>query len=193
MPITRRLTIDGPTLAGEAWVRVDIGRPGPSTIAGAIATMSPSFPRITAAIFLGVGAVATALVAFALAVADIVIATGRFPARPGDAATAHSLASGTLPLGVFAVFGLIAAIALVLRTPRSKTLATVVATIGVVTGIATIGALMLASGPFATLPSTRVLDGIELIGAFTVVNLIALVAVLFDRQGTRAVDPAVAA
>jgi len=38
-----------------------------------------------------------------------------------------------------------------------------------------------------------VLDGIELIGAFTVVNLIALVAVLFDRQGTRAVDPAVAA
>jgi len=52
---------------------------------------------------------------------------------------------------------------------------------------------MLASGPFATLPSTRVLDGIELIGAFTVVNLIALVAVLFDRQGTRAVDPAVAA
>ena len=154
--------------------------------------MSPSFPRITAAIFLGVGAVATALVAFALAVADIVIATGRFPARPG-AATAHSLASGTLPLGVFAVFGLIAAIALVLRTPRSKTLATVVATIGVVTGIATIGALMLASGPFATLPSTRVLDGIELIGTFTVVNLIALVAVLFDRQGTRAVDPAVAA
>jgi len=81
----------------------------------------------------------------------------------------------------------------VLRTPRSKTLATVVATIGVVVGIATIGALMLASGPFATLPSTRVLDGIELIGTFTVVNLIALVAVLFDRQGTRAVDPAVAA
>ena len=39
----------------------------------------------------------------------------------------------------------------------------------------------------------RVLDGIELIGTFTVVNLIALVAVLFDRQGTRAVDPAVAA
>jgi hypothetical protein len=81
----------------------------------------------------------------------------------------------------------------VLRTPRSKTLATVVATIGVVVGIATIGTLMLASGPFATLPSMRVLDGIELIGTFTVVNLIALVAVLFDRQGTRAVDPAVAA
>jgi hypothetical protein len=146
--------------------------------------MSLSFPRLFAAIVLAVGSVATALVAFALAVADIVISTGRVPVRPGDAATAHSLAGGTLALGVFAVFGLVAAIALALRTPRSKTLATIVATIGVVIGIATLGALMIAAGPFATLPSTRVLDGIGLIGAFTAINLVALIAMLFDRQAT---------
>lgn len=153
--------------------------------------MSPSFPRLFAAIVLAVGAIATALIAFALAVADIVISTARIPVRPGDAATAHSLAGGTLPLGVFAVFALAAAVALALRTPRSKTFATVVATIGVVLGIATLGALMIASGPFATLPSTRVLDGIGLIGAFTVINLVALIAMLFDQQGSVPVRPVV--
>jgi hypothetical protein len=79
----------------------------------------------------------------------------------------------------------------VLRTPRSKALATIVSTVGVVIGVASPGALLLASGPFATLPSTRVLDGIELIGAFTVIHLVALIAVLFDHPGTLPVSPAV--
>lgn len=153
--------------------------------------MSPSFPRLLAATVLTIGATATALIAFALAVADTVISTGRFPVRPVDAATAHSLAGGALPLGVFAIFGLAAAISLALRTKRSKALATVVATIGVVIGVASLGALLVASGPFVTLPSTRVLDGIELIGAFTVIHLVALIAVLFDQQGTLPVSPAV--
>ncbi|HET8785350.1 MAG TPA: hypothetical protein VFM38_06930 [Candidatus Limnocylindrales bacterium] len=119
---------------------------------------------------------------FALVVADTVISSGRVPVRPVDAATAHSLAGGVLPVAVFAIFGLAAAITLALRTPRSKSFAATVATIGVVIGIGSLGALVLAMGPFATLPSTRVLDGIELIGVFTVVNLAALIAVLFDRE-----------
>jgi hypothetical protein len=153
--------------------------------------MSLSFPRLIAVIVLAIGAIATALIVFALSVADTVIATGRFAVRPVDAATAHSLAAGTVPVGVFAIFALAAAIALALGTPRSKTFATIVATIGVVMGIATLGALMLASGPFATLPSTRVLDAIGLIGAFTVSNLVALIALLFDHQGTPPVRSAV--
>jgi len=144
--------------------------------------MSASFPRFVAAIVLAVGAIGTALIAFALTVADIVIATGRFPVRAGDAATAHSLAAGTLPLGVFAVFGLVAAIALALRTPRSKALAAVVAAVGVVIGVATVGALIIAAGPFATLPSTRVVDGIDLIGTFAAIYLVALIALAFDRE-----------
>ena len=146
--------------------------------------MSRSFPRRSAAILLAVGAIATGLVSFALVVADTVIATGRFPVRPGDAATAHSLAGGALPLGAFAIFGLAAAITLALRTPRSKVIATIVATIGVVIGIASLGTLLLAGGPFSTLPSTRVLDGIELIGVFTIIHLAALIAVLFDHDET---------
>jgi hypothetical protein len=144
--------------------------------------MSASFPRFVAAIVLAVGAIGTALIAFALTVADIVIATGRFPVRAGDAATAHSLAAGTLPLGVFAVFGLVAAIALALRTPRSKALAAVVAAVGVVIGVATVGALIIAAGPFATLPSTHVVDGIELIGTFAAIYIVALIALAFDRE-----------
>jgi len=151
--------------------------------------MSRSLPRRSAAVLLAVGAVATGLVSFALAIADTVISTGRFPVRPVDAATADSLASGALPLGAFAVFGLAAAITLALRTPRSNLIATVVATAGVVIGIASLGALLVAGGPFATLPSTRVLDGIELIGVFTVIHLAALVAVLFDRDETPAAGP----
>jgi hypothetical protein len=152
--------------------------------------MSLSFPRLFAATLLAVGAVATGLIAFGLAVADVVISTGRFPVRPVDAATLDSMASGALPLGIFALVGLVAAIALVLGTPRSKALALVVAGIGVVIGVAGIGAVLLASGPFATLPSTRALDGIELIGTFALIQLVAFFAVLFDRQGTRAAGPA---
>jgi hypothetical protein len=149
-----------------------------------LTAMSLSFPRLFAAIVLATGAIATALIAFALAVADLVISTAAIPVRPGDAATAHSLAAGTVPLGVFAVFGLAAAAALALRTPRSKTFATFVAAIGVVIGVATAAALIVATGPFATLPSTRVLDGIELIGTFAVIQLVALIALAFDREST---------
>jgi hypothetical protein len=152
--------------------------------------MSLTFPRLFAAIVLAVGAVATALIAFALAVADAVISTGRFSVRPVDAATADSLASGALPLGIFAIVGFVAAIALLLGTPRSRTFALVVAGIGVVIGVVAIAAILLASGPFATLPSTRVLDGIELLGTFSLIHLVAFIATLFDRQGTRAAGPA---
>jgi hypothetical protein len=155
------------------------------------ATMSLSFPRLFAAILLAVGAVATALIAFGLAVADVVISTGRFVVPPADAATLDSLASGAVPLGLFAVFGVVAAIALVLGTPHSKALALIVAGTGVAIGVAALAALLLASGPFATMPSTRVLDGIEMIGAFALIHLVAFIAVLFDRQGARAAGPAV--
>ena len=153
--------------------------------------MSTSFPRLVAATVLTVGAIATALIAFALTVADMVIATGRFAVQPADAATAHSLAGGTLPLGVFAIFALVAAVTLVARTARSKAFATVVASIGVVLGVATAGALIVAAGPFATLPSTRVLDGIELIGTFTIVNAAAVIALAFDRETTQVRSAAV--
>ena len=149
--------------------------------------MSRSFPRLSAAILLAVGAIATGLVAFALAVADTVISTGRFPVRPVDAATLDSLASGTLPLGIFAAIGVVAAMALVLRTPRSKALAMIVAGIGVAIGVVGLAAVLLAGGPFATMPSTRVLDGIELIGVFALIYLGAFVALLFDRDAPRAV------
>jgi hypothetical protein len=152
--------------------------------------MSLSFPRLFAAILLAVGAVATGLIAFALAVADAVISTGLLAIRPVDAATADSLASGALPLGIFAIFSFVAAIALLLGTPRSRTFALVVAGVGVLIGAVAIGAVLLASGPFATLPSTRVLDGIELIGTFALIHLVAFIATLFDRQGTRAAGPA---
>ena len=149
--------------------------------------MHISFSRLFAAALLAVNAVLTGLVAFAIGVARAVVDAGYFPVRPADAAAVHLLASATPVVAVFAVASLVAAIALVLGTPWARRLAVAVSATGVAIGVVGLVLLLSAQGPFAVLPSNRALDGIEGIGTFAVLQLVALVASLLDRPSSRAV------
>ncbi|MFL5686213.1 MAG: hypothetical protein ACJ77D_09195 [Chloroflexota bacterium] len=149
--------------------------------------MRSSFPRLFAAFLLSVTAVLTGLTGLGLAAANAVIATGRFVVRPADAAALDQLTTAAPALAAFALASLAAAIALVLMTSWSRRLAIGVTATGVAFGIVALVMVMLAQGPFAVIPSTRALDGIEAIGTFTVIQLVALVASIVDRSSIRAI------
>ena len=147
--------------------------------------MRSSFPRLLAATFLAISGVVTGLTAIGLTAADAVISTGRFAVLPADVRALDQLASVTPFVAVFALASLAAAVALVLEASWSRRLAIGVTAIGVGFGIVTLAAVLLAQGPFAVMPSERVLDGIEAIGAFTAAQVIALIASIVDRSPRR--------
>ena len=143
--------------------------------------MSLSFARLFAAISLGIGGALTGLTGFGLAVADVVVRSGRFAVTSADAAALSQL---TLVAPIVVVFGAVAvvsAIALLARTGRSREVGLAVSGVGIGIGAVLIGLLLLAQGPFASLPSDRALDGIEILGTFALFNLVSFVALVVDR------------
>ena len=143
--------------------------------------MRLSFPRLFAAVSLGIGGALTGLTGFGLAVADVVVRSGRFAVTSADAAALSQL---TLVAPVVVVFGAVAvvsAMALLVGTGRSRALGLVISGVGIGIGAVLMGLLLLAQGPFARLPSDRALDGIEIIGTFALFNLVSFVALVVDR------------
>ena len=143
--------------------------------------MRPSFPRLFAAATFSITAVFTGLTALGLTAADAVISTGRFVVRPADAAALDQLAAVVPVLAAFALASVAAAIALVVMTSWSRRFAIGVSAIGVVLGSIALAMVSVAQGPFAVMPSTRALDGIETLGAFAVIQVVTLVASILDR------------
>jgi hypothetical protein len=155
--------------------------------------MRSSFPRLLAATVLSISAIFTGLIALGLAAADAVIATDRFPVSPADRLALDQFASVAPILAVFAFASLAAAIALALAASWSRRLAIGVSSTGFLLGVVALAAVLLAQGPFAVLPSDRVLDGIEVVGTFTVIQLVALIASILDGSPRRAVATGAAA
>lgn len=61
--------------------------------------MSLSFPRLAAAVSLGIGGALTALTAFGLIVADVVIRSDRFDVTPADATALARMTLGAPVVG----------------------------------------------------------------------------------------------
>jgi hypothetical protein len=161
--------------------RVDLVDPGDRPEHRSTDLMSLSFPRLAAAVSLGIGGALTALTAFGLIVADVVIRSDRFDVTPADATALARMTLGAPVVAAFGAAAVITALALLAGARRSRPIGLAVSGIGIAIGVGLIALLLLAQGPFAVLPSDRALDGIEILGSFAVFNLVAFIALVVDR------------
>jgi hypothetical protein len=141
--------------------------------------MSASFSRIVAAGLFAVGGTLVATFGFAIAVARALVTSG-IHVRPADALVLDDLIPLMPFIAGFAVASLIAAVAVI--TERGRILATFVAGTAVVIGLLAVTLLILGDDPFAKVASDRALDGVEMIGAFTAIYAVALVAMAIARR-----------
>jgi hypothetical protein len=143
--------------------------------------MGITFPRLVAAIILTVGGAMTGLTAFALSMADVVVRSGRVAVLPADARMLHDLAAAAPAIGALGAVAFVTGIILVMGAGRARALAAVIAAAGVAVGIGLVALVLSAAGPFASMPSDRVVDGLGIVGTYAAFNLAALAALAFDR------------
>ena len=154
--------------------------------------MHITFSRLVAAISLAVGGALTGLTAFGLSVADVVVRSGRVQVLEADARTVHDLAAGTPFVGALGVVAFVAAVVLVTQASRARAIGIVVAAAGVAIAVGLAALVLSAAGPFAALPSERVVDGLGIVGTYAAFNLVALFGLVVDR-GSQPTSTAVAA
>ncbi len=156
--------------------------------------MTISFSRITAAALLLVAGVVVALTAFGIVVARLVVAAGLPPAvTPTDIALLDDLAQLTPFVGAFAVASIVAAVGLASGSPWANRLATIVSAAAVGAGLFGITLLILGHDPFAAVQSGRAVDGIGIVGAFSLLYGAVVIALAFDgKPVTRATTQAAA-
>ena len=145
--------------------------------------MTPSFSRFVAAGLFAAGGALVGIFAFAIFVARAVIAAGA-PARPADIALLGDIMPLTPFIAGFAVASLIAAVAVLIRPDRDW-LALAVAGMAMIVGVVAETLLILGNAPFDRLASNHALDGIEIIASFSVIYVVAAIALWVDRRRVR--------
>ena len=156
--------------------------------------MTISLSRLTAASLLLVAGVIVALTAFGIVVARLVVAAGLPPAvTPADVALLDDLAQLTPFVGAFAIANIVAAIGLASGSSWANRVATIVSAAAVGAGLFGITLLILGHDPFAAAQTARALDGIGILGAFSVLYGAVVAALAFDgKPVTRATTQAAA-
>jgi hypothetical protein len=154
--------------------------------------MSTHPARVLASILLLGGGFIVGVTAFAITLAKVVVDAGA-PVHPADAALLGDLVP-VLPFVVaFAVANVVAAVGLAIDQAWGDTLAVGTSIVAAVTGA--IGLILIGVGrdPFASTVSARsTTDGLGIVGAFTLVYIVVIVAVAVARQPRRAASGAVA-
>jgi len=154
--------------------------------------MRITFSRIVAALFLAVGGALTGLTAFGLVVADVVVRSGRVSILPADAGMLHDLVTAAPVVGAFGLVAFVSAIVLLADSRRARAIGAIVSATGTVIGLGLVALVFAATGPFASMPSDRFVDGLGIVGTYVAFNLVALVALVADRSAKPA-SPATAA
>lgn len=147
--------------------------------------MRITFSRLIAALVLAVGGALTGLTAFGLAVADVFVRSGRVPVLPADAGMLHDMAAVAPIVGALGVVAVVAAFVLVVDARRARAIGLGVSVAGVAVGLGLVALVLSAAGPFASMPSDRVLDGIGIVGSYAAFHLVALAALVVDRPSGR--------
>lgn len=156
--------------------------------------MTISLSRLTAASLLLVAGVIVALTAFGIVVARLVVAAGLPPAvTPADVALLDDLAQLTPFVGAFGIANIVAAIGLASGSSWANRVATIVSAAAVGAGLFGITLLILGHDPFAAAQTARALDGVGILGAFSVLYGAVVAVLAFDgKPVTRATTQAAA-
>jgi hypothetical protein len=156
--------------------------------------MTTSYSRVAAAALLLVAGVIVALSALGIVVARLAVAAGLPRAvTPADVALLDDLAQLAPFVGAFAVTNIVAAVALVSGSPWADRLATIVSAAAVGAGLFGITLLILGHDPFAAAQTGQALDGVGILGTFSVLFGAVIVALAFDgKPVTRATTQAAA-
>jgi hypothetical protein len=149
-------------------------------------TMRITFARLIAAIVLAVGGALTALTAFGLGIADVVVGSGRFAVLPAGARMLHDMAATAPVVGALGVVAFVTALILVVDARRARAIGLVVSVAGTAIGLGLVALVIAATGPFASMPSDRVVDGLGIVGSYAAFHLVALVALAVDRPAKSA-------
>ena len=147
--------------------------------------MRSTFSRLLAAIILGVGGAMTGLTGFGIAVAEIVVRSGRVPVLPAEERMLHDLAAAAPIVGVLGLVAFVTAIVLPVDASRARSIGIVVSAAGSAVGLALVALALSATGPFASTPSDRVLDGLGIVGTYAAFHVVALIALVLDRRRRR--------
>jgi len=148
---------------------------------GVLDAMHITFSRLVAAISLAVGGALTGLTAFGLSVAGVVVGSGRVQVLAADAKTIHEMSALAPVVGALGVLAFVAAVLLSTQASRARATGIAVAAAGVAVAAGLAGLVLSAAGPFAALPSDRVVDGLGIVGTYAAFNLVALIGLIADR------------
>jgi hypothetical protein len=153
-----------------------------------------SFSRLTAATILLVAGVVVALTAFGVVVARLAVAAGLPPAvTPADIALLDDLAQLVPFVGAFAAASIVAAVGLVSGSSWANRVAAIVSAAAVGAGFFGITLLILGHDPFSAVQSSRALDGVGIVAAFSLLYGAVFAALAFDgKPGTRVTTQAAA-
>ena len=137
--------------------------------------------RLIASVLLAVGGFLVAVTALGIAIAKILVDAG-LAIRPPDAALLADV-TALLPFVVaFAGANILAAVGLLIGRTWADRLAIGAATVAVTIGAFGLFLIVAGSDPFATTTSARsVADGIGIVGAFTLLYLAVIGAVILGR------------
>ena len=137
--------------------------------------------RVIASVLLTAGSVFVSVTALGVVIAKLLVAAG-MPVSPSNALLLADLITVLPFVAIFVIAGFVAATGLVRGKSWSDDLAFGTATAAVTVGAVELILLSIGRDPFASTASARSTDdGIGVIGAFTVLYLVVIVAVALAR------------
>jgi hypothetical protein len=137
--------------------------------------------RVVASVLLVTGTVFVGVMALAIVIAKLLVEAGMAISSSNALLLADLIT--VLPfLAIFAVVGVVAAAGLLHGKPWSDAVALGTASVAVIVGAIGLALLSIGRDPFASAASARSTnDGISIIGAFTALYLLIIVAVALAR------------
>ena len=132
--------------------------------------------RVVASLALLAGGFIVGVSVLAIVFAKLLVDAG-MAIRPADAALLGDLVPVLPFIGGFAIASTVAGIGVLAGQPRADSLAIGTAIVAVVTGLLGLALIVVGRDPFATTARAgSTADGLEIVGSFTLIYLIVLVA-----------------